>query len=102
MNVFILDACALIAYFAGETGSENIKAIFKEAIDSKNTKVFINKINLLEVYYDVIRNYDEQEAERMLETVREMPVEIIELFGNFSFRTTLIEKYEKTAIRWFR
>jgi PIN domain nuclease of toxin-antitoxin system len=77
MSIFVLDACALIAYFAKENGSENVKSILREAIDKRSTKILMNKINLLEVYYDVIKNYNEQEADKMLETVKEMPVEII-------------------------
>jgi predicted nucleic acid-binding protein len=79
MNVFVLDACALIAYFAREKGAENIKAILKEAIDTTNTKIYMNKINLLEVYYDVIKNYSEQEADKMLETLKEMPIELVKI-----------------------
>jgi predicted nucleic acid-binding protein len=77
MNIFILDACALIAYFGKEKGAEAVKNILRNAIDDGNTKVFINKINLLEVYYDVIKAYNEQEADKMLETVKKMPIEII-------------------------
>ena len=49
-NIFILDACSLIALLVGEKGSENIKDIIQNAIDGKTT-VKINQINLLEVYY---------------------------------------------------
>jgi PIN domain nuclease of toxin-antitoxin system len=77
MTIFVLDACALIAHFAKENGSGNVKNILKQAIDDENTKVYMNKINLLEVYYDVIKVYDEQEANKMLEIVKEMPIEII-------------------------
>ena len=77
MNVFILDACALIAYFTKENGAENIKELFKQAIDDTNTSVYMNKINLLEVYYDVIKSYDEQTANNMLKIVAEMPIKII-------------------------
>jgi PIN domain nuclease of toxin-antitoxin system len=77
MNIFILDACALIAYFGKEEGAETVKNILRNAIDDENTKVFINKINLLEVYYDVIKAYDDQEADKMLEIVTKMPIEII-------------------------
>jgi predicted nucleic acid-binding protein len=77
MNIFVLDACALIAYFAKENGAENVKSILKEAIDNRKTKILMNKVNLLEVYYDVLKNYNEREADKMLETVREMPVKIV-------------------------
>ncbi|GHU25523.1 hypothetical protein FACS1894172_17920 [Spirochaetia bacterium] len=59
MNIFILDACALIAHFAKENGADNVKNILKNAIDDENTKVYMNKINLMEVYYDVIKSYNE-------------------------------------------
>jgi predicted nucleic acid-binding protein len=77
VSVFVLDACALIAYFTKEDGAENIKEIFEQAIDNKNIIVLMNKVNLLEVYYDVVKTYNEQEANKMLEIVMEMPVEII-------------------------
>jgi PIN domain nuclease of toxin-antitoxin system len=77
VNIFILDACALIAYFGKEKGADIVKNILKDVIDDRDTKVFINKINLLEVYYDIIKVYDDQEAERMLGIVKEMPIEII-------------------------
>jgi predicted nucleic acid-binding protein len=86
MSVFVLDACALIAYFAKENGAENIKSILKEAIDTTNTKIFMNKVNLLEVYYDVIKKYSEHEADKMLETVKEMPVEIIKELEDAVFK----------------
>ena len=86
MSVFVLDACALIAYFAKENGSENVKTILKEAIDNRDTKIFMNKVNLLEVYYDVIRNYNEQEADKMLEIVREMPIEIVKQLEDAVFK----------------
>jgi PIN domain nuclease of toxin-antitoxin system len=53
-NVFILDACALIALLAGESGGENVKKIIQDAVDG-NAVVKINKINLLEVYYHVCK-----------------------------------------------
>ncbi|MDR2425297.1 MAG: PIN domain-containing protein [Prevotellaceae bacterium] len=86
MSVFVLDACALIAYFAKENGAENVRNIFKEAIDNTNTKIFMNKINLLEVYYDVIKNYNKQEADKMLETVNGMPVKIIKELEDAVFK----------------
>ncbi|MDR2869371.1 MAG: PIN domain-containing protein [Deferribacteraceae bacterium] len=86
MNAFVLDACALIAYFAKEDGAENIKKIFERAIYSKDTVVLMNKINLLEVYYDVIKRYNEQEASRMLEIVAEMPIKIIHELDDTVFK----------------
>jgi PIN domain nuclease of toxin-antitoxin system len=52
---YILDACALIAYFAKENGADNVKNILWDAIDDENITIFMNKTNLLEVYYKTIK-----------------------------------------------
>jgi len=75
-NIFILDACALIALLAGEPGAEKIKNLIQDAIDER-VALMINQINLLEVYYHVINTYDQNEANKMLEKVKEFPIEII-------------------------
>jgi predicted nucleic acid-binding protein len=75
-DVFILDACALIALLAGEPGGENVKKIIQDAVD-ENAAVKINQINLLEVYYHVCNVYDQDEADKALEKLKEFPIEII-------------------------
>jgi len=34
-NIYILDACSLIALLAGEQGAENVKKIIQDAVDGK-------------------------------------------------------------------
>jgi len=75
-NIYILDACALIALLAGEHGAENVKKIIQEAIDGK-INIKINQINLLEVYYKVCNVYDQNEANKTMIKIREFPIEII-------------------------
>ena len=75
-DIYILDACALIALLAGETGAENVKNLIQEAIDKKII-VKINQINLLEVYYHVCKIYDQNEANKALKKIKEFPIEII-------------------------
>jgi PIN domain nuclease of toxin-antitoxin system len=60
-EIYILDACALIALLAKEKGHEKVRFIIQEAIDGYAT-VKMNQINLLEVYYDVCKVYDQNEA----------------------------------------
>jgi len=75
-NLFILDACALIALLAGEEGAEKVRDIIQDAIDEKAT-VKINQINLLEVYYHIINVYDQNKANEMLGIVGKFPIEVI-------------------------
>jgi predicted nucleic acid-binding protein len=74
-NIFILDACALIALLAGETGSEKIRDLVQEAIDGKII-LKMNQINLLEVYYYLCNVYNQDEANKALEKIRKFPIVI--------------------------
>ena len=74
-KTFILDACALIAFLADETGSDKIEEIIQNAIDEK-ILLKINQINLLEVYYFIFNLYGKNEANRVLEKIIEFPIEI--------------------------
>jgi predicted nucleic acid-binding protein len=71
-----LDACALIALLAGEPGAEKVRSLIQDAIGGKVT-MKINQINLLEVYYYVINTYDQNEANKMLDKIKEFPIEIM-------------------------
>jgi predicted nucleic acid-binding protein len=75
-DVFILDACALIALLAGEPGGESVRKIIQDAVDG-DVIVKINQINLLEVYYHLCNVYDQDEADKALEKLKEFPIEII-------------------------
>ena len=81
-EIYILDACALIALLAGEKGAENVKKIIQDAIDGQII-VKINKINLLEVYYHICKVYNQEEANKVINKIEEFPIEIINgLDGN--------------------
>ena len=75
-NIYILDACAVIAVLAGEKGAENVKKIIQDAIDGKII-VKINQVNLLEIYYHVCKIYNQEEANKVLDKIKEFPIEII-------------------------
>ena len=76
MNIFILDACALIAFLSGEKGAEKVRDILQNALDGKIV-LKISQINLLEVYYDAINVYDQSIADEILEKINEFPIEVI-------------------------
>ena len=78
-NMFVLDACALIALLRRENGAELIEDVFRKAIE-KATTIVMNKLNLLEVYYDTYRLYDKETADRLLERIYMLPVQIVSEF----------------------
>ena len=76
MSIYILDACALIAFLSGEKGAKNVRNIIQNAING-DISLKINQINLLEVYYHAITFYDQVTANEILEEIKKYPIEII-------------------------
>jgi predicted nucleic acid-binding protein len=74
---YILDACALIALLTDELGANIVDDIidlaYKNIID-----IYINKLNLLEVYYGVYRSQGKIAADKMLVEINCLPIKIID------------------------
>jgi predicted nucleic acid-binding protein len=82
-----LEGCMRITcIFWKRRSSRSCKEYLRNALDDENTKIFMNKINLLEVYYDVIKAYNDTEADKMFEIVKEMPVKIIAVLRDDVFK----------------
>ncbi|HLK55343.1 MAG TPA: type II toxin-antitoxin system VapC family toxin [Chthonomonadaceae bacterium] len=60
---YALDACAMIAYLRGEPGATDVAALLTDP----TATCYAHTINLLEVYYDFIRQFDEPTARLALE-----------------------------------
>ncbi|CAN5645032.1 MAG: type II toxin-antitoxin system VapC family toxin [Acidobacteria bacterium] len=60
--IYILDACAMIAFLRKEFGSDVVEAILLD----KNNECFAHAINLCEVFYDFHRLSGEQAAEKAI------------------------------------
>ncbi len=84
-DIFILDACALIAFLADETGADNVERCLKDAENGK-CKIFMHRINLLEIFYGIYREEGEEEAEEVLESILRLPIKIISTVKNKVFR----------------
>ncbi|MCW3113499.1 MAG: PilT protein domain protein [Segetibacter sp.] len=76
MDVFVLDACGLIAYLRNEEGWEKIIKLFDTAIDLE-AKVLMHAANLSEVYYDFWRVSDKITADKMISDLSKVPIELI-------------------------
>jgi predicted nucleic acid-binding protein len=73
---YILDACALIALLKDEAGAEEVSAIFNEAFRGE-ALIFMNKINLLEVYYDVYRSANKETADNVVFELANRPIAVV-------------------------
>ncbi len=54
MIVYIMDACAIVAFLTGEAGN----MIVARLLADPNNLCFIHAVNLCEVYYDAVRRTD--------------------------------------------
>jgi predicted nucleic acid-binding protein len=74
-ETYIFDACSLIALLTDEEGSSVVKDLLQKSVDRKN-EIIMHKINLLEVYYDTYKTYNEEKALKLLEDIKTSPIKI--------------------------
>ena len=96
--VYVLDACAMLAVLAAEIGSEKVVELYRKASLGEITLI-MNKLNLLEVYYDLCRAYGVQRADSFVDEVKQSP---IALNHEISHEFDVIEKGEGIAFFWIR
>jgi len=74
--VFILDACSLIALLYQEDGADVVLDLYRKAACGS---IFLkmNRLNLLEVYYDTLRREGEQTARTLVSLINQSPITII-------------------------
>ena len=86
-EVFVCDACALIAFLDDEQGADITEKILRKAEIGK-CKIYINKLNLLEIYYGVFRKFGQVKAEEVLGKITVLPMKIIEKISDKVFKET--------------
>jgi len=74
-DIYILDACALIALLSKETGYKNVEKIIEKS-NNKKAKIIMHTVNLLEVYYHVYNLYDEVSALSFLNEIKDSPIQL--------------------------
>jgi len=73
MNHYVLDACALIALLHDEKGANTVANVINAAYNGE-AAISMNKLNLLEVYYDAYRSRGKEQANLMLSEVKKCPI----------------------------
>ena len=74
-EIYVFDACALIALLSKEKGYENVEKIIEKS-KAKNAQIIMNRINLYEVYYNICKTYDENTALKFLNEIKSSPIKI--------------------------
>ena len=68
MQNYILDACALLAFYAEEKGADVVSGLLGRE-EQKEISLSINAVNLIEVYYDRIRVEGNDRADTIIRGV---------------------------------
>jgi len=84
-KIYVLDACAIIASLKNEEGTDKVENIFISQKKSNDIKIVMTKINLLEVYYDIVKRCGEASAKSVLAEIKRNPIKIISQFPNSVF-----------------
>ena len=74
-NLFVFDACSLIALLSNEDGADVVKDLLQKATNGE-LKILMHKINFLEVYYYIYKKYNEKTASRLLKDIKITPIKI--------------------------
>jgi PIN domain nuclease of toxin-antitoxin system len=68
--IYVLDACAMLAYLRNETGADVVENVLLDA----NSQCVAHAINLCEVYYIVHRDSGERDADSAIKDLKSVGV----------------------------
>jgi len=74
-NIFVFDACSLIALLTNEDGADVVKDLLQKATNDE-IKILMYKVNFLEVFYYIYKRYNEQTALKLLKDIKTAPIKI--------------------------
>ena len=95
---YVLDACALFAFIYKETGFDVVRSILKQTSDG-DVDVFMNKLNLFEVFYVIRRTEGLQTAEGVYDTVIKLPIQTINgISDDVFFEASRIKSLHKMSL----
>lgn len=93
-EIYVLDACALIAFFNDEHGAEKASWLFEKA-SMGQIDVLMSAVNLCEVFYDRLKAKDAGAALELLEDIKLLPINIHREIGD-----ALVTEASKFKVGW--
>ncbi|MFC2133801.1 type II toxin-antitoxin system VapC family toxin [Bacteroidota bacterium] len=93
---FVLDSYSLICYLEGEKNAEIVANILKAGVQD-NAEIFMSVINWGEIYYIVLREQGEKEAELYLKTIARYPIKIIDADKEITSEAAKLKAFHKMS-----
>ncbi|GHU67880.1 hypothetical protein FACS189447_10300 [Spirochaetia bacterium] len=85
--IYILDACAVIAFLKKETESNKVKKLFDQAIDG-GIFLLMHTVNLMEVYYGFISAEGIEAADKHMKYLDGIPIKYISTINRKVYKTS--------------
>ncbi|MFQ6114449.1 MAG: type II toxin-antitoxin system VapC family toxin [bacterium] len=74
-NHFVLDSYALLCYFGDEDGADDVQDLLNRGRENECT-LFLNVVNLAEIYYSVRRQDSSERASEVLSIIEDFPINL--------------------------
>lgn len=76
MSLYVLDACAVLAYLNNEPGAQRVESLFEQ----NDAFLFMSAVNVLEVCYDTVKHTGNvADAKHMFNTLAKWPITIVDV-----------------------
>ena len=75
---YVLDSFAVLAYLGNEEGADKVQEFIDKA-EKGEIRLFMNYVNLGEVYYIVAREFGTAKANEAVAIVKRLPIEFVEV-----------------------
>jgi predicted nucleic acid-binding protein len=82
---YIFDACALISLLKREAAFDQVTHLLIRAADREIT-IYMSIVNLVEVYYGFMQDVGEQGADRIMQSVSDFPIIMINTISDAVYR----------------
>lgn len=93
---FVLDTFALFVFFSKEHGYNKVERILKKA-KNKKAVVFLNEINLGELYYKTWKETGETAAKEVLNLALNLPISFVSVDKDFILKATEIKAANRVS-----
>jgi predicted nucleic acid-binding protein len=92
----VIDACALLVYLKREPGFEKVKELLVKA-SKQNQNILMSAVNFGEAHYVLIKNYGLEEAERIIDVIDTLPIDIVSADAELARRAAVFKAAKRLA-----
>lgn len=96
-KAIVLDSWAIMAYLEDEPAAEAVETLLATAHEDE-TPLFMTVVNLAEVWYLFAREVSEADANRSLEELRKLGIEIVDADWELSLEAARLKAHHKMSL----